>query len=61
MTILVARLINIETTLQVEAFSIDYSPVIYPFFGANGSVSGVGYNIAKVLIMPRCGAVDKAV
>ncbi len=48
-TILVAGLINLETTLQVETFPIDYSPVRYPFFGVTSSVSGVGYNVAKAL------------
>lgn len=49
MTILVAGLINIEITLRVEAFPIQYNPVNYPFFGVNSSVSGVGYNVAKAL------------
>lgn len=47
--ILVAGLINIETTVRVDGFPIPYAPVHYPFFGVNSSVSGVGYNIAKAL------------
>jgi len=47
--ILVSGLINIETTLRVESFPIPYTPVVYPFFGLNSSVSGVGYNIARAL------------
>src|SRR3990172_7378029 len=47
--ILVSGLINIETTLRVEGFPIAYSPVRYPFFGVNSTVSGVGYNVAKAL------------
>ena len=47
---LVAGLINIEVTLQVEGFPIQYYPVHYPFFGINSTVSGVGYNIAKALV-----------
>lgn len=47
--ILVAGLINIETTLQIEGFPFDYTPVRYPFFGINSTVSGVGYNVAKAL------------
>ena len=47
--ILVSGLINIETTLQVEGFPIDYEPVRFPFFGIQSSVSGVGYNVAKAL------------
>jgi ribokinase len=48
-TILVSGLINIETTLAVDAFPIEYQPVRYPFFGVRSTVSGVGYNVAKAL------------
>lgn len=47
--ILVSGLINIETTVQVEAFPLEYSPVEYPFFSLDATVSGVGYNITKAL------------
>lgn len=47
--ILISGLVNIETTLRVEGFPIPYTPVRYPFFGVNSSVSGVGYNIARAL------------
>jgi ribokinase len=47
--ILVSGLINIETTVQVDGFPVEYRPVRYPFFGVNASVSGVGYNVAKAL------------
>jgi len=47
--ILVSGLINIETTLRIPAFPLEYFPVTYPFFGISSSVSGVGYNIAKAL------------
>ena len=47
--ILVSGLINIETTLRLDAFPVEYVPVRYPFFGVNSTVSGVGYNIAKAL------------
>jgi len=47
--ITVSGLINIETTLQVENFPIQYTPVRYPFFGVNSTVSGVGYNLARAL------------
>jgi ribokinase len=47
--LLVAGLINVETTLKVERFPIDYEPIRYPFFGLNTTVSGVGYNITKAL------------
>jgi ribokinase len=49
--ILVSGLINIETTMRVESFPIIYTPVRYPFFGVNSSVSGVGYNIARALTL----------
>ncbi len=47
--ILVSGLINIEITLQVDSFPIEYVPARYPFFGVGSSVSGVGYNVAKAL------------
>jgi ribokinase len=48
-TIFISGLINIETTVQIDAFPIDYTPVRYPFFGVRSTVAGVGYNIAKAL------------
>jgi len=33
----------------VENFPIQYTPVRYPFFGVNSTVSGVGYNLARAL------------
>ena len=47
--ILVSGLINIETTLKIDAFPIPYQPVRYPFFGINSTVSGVGFNVSKAL------------
>ena len=47
--ILVSGLINLEITLRIDSFPIQYTPVRYPFFGVNSSVSGVGYNVAKAL------------
>ena len=49
MNILVSGLLNIETTVAVRGFPINYYPIDYPFFGVNSAVSGVGYNIAKAL------------
>ena len=49
--ILVCGLINIETTLKISNFPIEYTPVEYNFFGVNSSVSGVGFNIVKALKM----------
>src|SRR5215207_4080833 len=47
--IFVAGLTNIETTLQVDGFPIEYAPVTYSFFGVNSTVSAVGYNVALAL------------
>lgn len=50
-TILVSGLINIETTLKIDGFPINYVPVRFPFHGINSTVSGVGFNIAKALTL----------
>ena len=47
--ILVCGLINVETTLKINNFPIEYTPVEYNFFGIDSSISGVGYNIVKAL------------
>ena len=47
--IFVSGLVNIETSLNVNSFPIEYSPIEYPFFGVSSSVSGVGYNVSKAL------------
>lgn len=47
--ILVSGLVNIETSLKVDNFPIEYNPIEYPFYGVNSVVSGVGYNIVKAL------------
>lgn len=47
--ILVSGLTNIETTLKIEGFPLEYNPVNYPFFGISSTVSGVGVNLAKAL------------
>ncbi|WP_221074410.1 carbohydrate kinase family protein [Agarivorans aestuarii] len=47
--ILVAGLVNIETTLKIEGFPQHYYPVTYPFDGIQSGVSGVAYNVAKAL------------
>jgi acarbose 7IV-phosphotransferase len=46
----VSGLINLEVTLRVDGFPIEYVPAKYPFFGVNSTVSGVGYNVAKALV-----------
>ena len=49
MNILVSGLLNIETTVSVDGFPVQYNPVNYRFFGINSNVSGVGFNLAKAL------------
>ncbi|MBN1242723.1 MAG: carbohydrate kinase family protein [Spirochaetales bacterium] len=49
MRVLVSGLVNIETTLRVDGFPIEYRPVLYPFGGVSSSVSGVGVNVAAAL------------
>ena len=45
--ILVSGLTNIETTVKVEGFPIEYNPINYNFFGVNSTVSGVAINMGK--------------
>ena len=49
MNILVSGLLNIETTVSVDGFPVQYNPVNYKFFGISSNVSGVGFNLAKAL------------
>ncbi len=48
MTILVAGLVNLETSAPVESFPIEYAPARYPS-GIRSTVSGVGWNVATAL------------
>ena len=50
MKVLISGLMNIETTIPVKKFPIEYSGIEYPFFGINSNVSGVGYNLAKAFL-----------
>lgn len=47
--IVVAGLINVETTVKIESFPIEYKPINFPFFGIQSQASGVGLNIGKAL------------
>lgn len=47
--ILIAGLINTETTVQVDRFPISYAPVRFAFGGIKTTISGVGFNISKSL------------
>lgn len=49
MKLLVSGLLNVETTVAVRGFPINYYPIDYPFFGIQTAVSGVGFNVAKAL------------
>lgn len=45
--LLISGLVNVETTVKVRKFPIDYYPIDYPFFGVRSGVSGVAFNLAK--------------
>lgn len=47
--IVVAGLVNVETTVKIESFPIEYAPIDFPFFGIQSQASGVGLNIGKAL------------
>lgn len=47
--VLVSGLVNIETSVRVNQFPVEYSPIEYAFFGVNTSISGVAYNITGAL------------
>lgn len=47
--IVISGLVNIETTVAIDEFPIEYSPIDYRFFGVETSISGVGYNVTKAL------------
>jgi sugar/nucleoside kinase (ribokinase family) len=49
--VLVSGVVNVETTVRVDAFPVTYSPARYPLHGVASAVSGVGYNVAKALTM----------
>lgn len=48
--IVVSGLINVETTLNIGQFPVQYSPIEYRFFGVHSNVAGVAYNVAKALV-----------
>ena len=47
--IFVSGLVNIESTLRINDFPINYSPIEYLFDGISTNLSGVGYNVSKAL------------
>ncbi len=48
-TIIVAGLINLETTVRIKGFPIEYFPIDYPFHGIKTEISGVAFNITSAL------------
>lgn len=44
--ILVCGLTNVETTVKIDKFPLDYCPIDYNFFGINSYPAGVGLNLA---------------
>lgn len=49
MKALISGLLNVETTVKIREFPIEYAPIDFPFFGIRSGVSGVAFNIAKAL------------
>jgi len=47
--ILVCGLINVETTVKIDEFPLDYCPIDYNFFGINSYPAGVGLNLSLAL------------
>ena len=47
--IFVSGLLNIECSVNIRQFPVEYYPIDYCFFGVNSCVGGVGFNIAKAL------------
>ena len=45
----VSGIVNVENSLNVDRFPVEYNPIEYPFFGISSCVSGVGYNVTKAL------------
>lgn len=47
--IAVAGLVNVETTVKIDGFPLEYAPIRFAFGGVNSTVSGVGFNVSKAL------------
>lgn len=47
--ILVCGLVNMETTVKINEFPIEYAPIDYNFFGVNSYPAGVGLNLSLAL------------
>jgi Sugar kinases, ribokinase family len=47
--ILVAGMINSESTVKVPVIPVEYMPISYSFFNIDMGISGSGYNVGKAL------------
>ena len=47
--ILVCGLLNVETTVNIRHFPVEYCPIEYPFNQVGNFIGGVGFNVAKSL------------
>jgi len=47
--IFIAGLMNIETTVAIPGFPLEYYPGYFPFYGLYTAASGVGWNVTKAL------------
>ena len=45
--VIIAGLINVETTVKVHGFPIPYFPIDFTTDGISTGISGVGYNLAR--------------
>lgn len=52
--ILVAGIVNIETTVRIEHFPIEYAKSRFTFHGITDRLGGVGYNVAAGLARAVC-------
>ena len=62
MNILVSGLLNIETTVSVRGFPIEYYPIDYPFFGVasrTGSTPAASGAGSKAPRSRRCSTTPK--
>ena len=50
MNVLVSGLVNVETSVKVRKFPIEYYPIDYPFFGVESHIAGVAYNLAMAMM-----------
>ena len=47
--ITICGLVNLETTVPVDNFPVEYCPIDYKFFGITTHPSGVGLNLSSAL------------